>query len=129
MNDRVEVLTEQKPQSVEQRSEVLAARFTEIEATRVADAATVAGVKTGSWIHDIVIAALKAPVAARNTPQEDPLFTEIIAIRMLLTAALLAAADGRVLCPEGLHAVAGAISARKQAAARRVRSQHAVGTQ
>ena len=103
----------------EVRTESLATRFTHAEAATLRIAADSSGKPLREWMRDRLLAA------ARQREEDDPLFIELIALRMLLNSVLENLAGGRLLSPAAFSGLVSQIRARKRDTARKALAEYA----
>jgi hypothetical protein len=112
-----ERLTRSKGRS--SRNRMANARVTEAEQEELAAVAKSAGKALSEWAREVLLREARSPRA-------DALFTEIVAIRMLLNLVLKPLSCGEVLTPESFSAVLTNVRTTKHKAATDVMEQYAI---
>jgi len=103
----------------EVRTESLATRFTHAEAATLRIAADSSGKPLREWIRDRLLAA------ARDPEHDNPIFVELVALRMLLNSVLENLSGGQLLSPAAFSGLVSQIGVRKRDAARTVLAEYA----
>ena len=103
-------------QSRESRSESFATRFTRIELAVLSRAAAKDGLKVREWAREALLRE------ARRS--EDPLFTELIATRMILLNLLKPLAMGQVVTPEDFTRISATVRSDKRKVAQEIQQQY-----
>jgi hypothetical protein len=101
------------------RNRMANARVTEAEQEELAAVAKSAGKALSEWAREVLLREARSPRA-------DALFTEIVAIRMLLNLVLKPLSCGEVLTPESFSAVLTNVRTTKHKAATDVMEQYAI---
>jgi hypothetical protein len=112
-----ERLTRSKGRS--SRNRMANARVTEAEQEELAAVAKSAGKALSEWAREVLLREARSPRA-------DALFTEIVAIRMLLNLVLKPLSCGEVLTAESFSAVLTNVRTTKHKAATDVMEQYAI---
>jgi hypothetical protein len=115
--DLEERLTRSKGRS--SRNRMANARVTEAEQEELAAVAKSEGKALSEWAREVLLREARSPRA-------DALFTEIVAIRMLLNLVLKPLSCGEVLTPESFSAVLTNVRTTKHKAATDVMEQYAI---
>lgn len=76
------------------RSQSIAIRFTDEEAKRIADAAAKRGLTVREWAREVMLEA------AGSAQTDTPIFTELLALSMLMNGVPRELALGRTMTPE-----------------------------
>ena len=108
----------ERPQS---RSQSLATRFTESEVTALGSAAAVAGKTVRAWSRDVLLREAKRT-------QEDMLFTELIATRMILLNLLKPLAMGQPVTSEDFARISATVRNDKRKVAQEIQQQYLPAT-
>ncbi|GAA3767225.1 hypothetical protein GCM10022270_29560 [Terriglobus aquaticus] len=95
---------------------VAQARITEDEREQLLGAARAEGRALGEWAREVLLRA------ARRS--EDPLFTELIATRMILLNLLKPLAMGQVVTPEDFTRISATVRSDKRKVAQEIRQQY-----
>ena len=103
------------------RSQSVATRFTKAEEMLLAKAARESGKPLREWAREVLLRE-----AGRT--EEDALFTELVAMRVLLNNVLRPIALGQKMTAEGFNDVLAKVRTEKRTAAREVLQQY-VGTE
>ncbi len=103
-------------QNRESRSESFATRFTRNELTVLSRAAAKDGLKVREWAREALLRE------ARRS--EDPMFTELIATRMILLNLLKPLAMGQVVTPEDFTRISATVRSDKRKVAQEVQQQY-----
>ena len=103
-------------QSRESRSESFATRFTRSELSVLSRAAARDGLKVREWAREALLRE------ARRL--EDPLFTELIATRMILLNLLKPLAMGQVVTPEDFTRISATVRSDKRKVAEEIQQQY-----
>ena len=98
------------------RSESFATRFTRTELTVLSRAAAKDGMKVREWAREALLRE------ARRS--EDPLFTELIATRMILLNLLKPLAMGQVVTPEDFTRISATVRSDKRKVAQEIQQQY-----
>jgi hypothetical protein len=106
--------SDERPES---RSQSLATRFTESEVTALGNAAAAAGKTVRAWSRDVLLRE------ARRA-QEDMLFTELIATRMILLNLLKPLAMGQPVTPEDFARISATVRNDKRKVAQEIQQQY-----
>jgi hypothetical protein len=99
------------------RSQSIATRFTKAEESSLARAARKDGRPLREWAREVLLRE------ARRT-EDDALFTEVVAMRILLNNVLRPLALGQKMTPESFNDVLAKVRAEKRIAAREVMQQY-----
>ena len=102
----------------ESRSESLATRFTQSEVDALSKAAATAGKTLRAWSRDVLLRE-----ARRSS--DDPLFTELIATRMILLNLLKPLAMGQKVTPEDFTRISATVRSDKRKVAQEIQQQYA----
>ena len=103
-------------QGRDSRSESFATRFTKGELTMLSRAAAKEGMKVREWAREALLRE-----AHRS---EDPLFTELIATRMILLNLLKPLAMGQVVTPEDFARISATVRSDKRKVAQEIQQQY-----
>jgi hypothetical protein len=103
-------------QGRDSRSESFATRFTRTELAILSRAAAKDGLKVREWAREVLLRE-----AHRS---EDPLFTELIATRMILLNLLKPLAMGQVVTPEDFSRISAAVRSDKRKVAQEIQQQY-----
>ena len=103
-------------QGRDSRSESFATRFTRSELTILSRAAAKDGMKVREWAREALLRE------ARRS--EDPLFTELIATRMLLLNLLKPLAMGQVITSEDFLRISATVRSDKRKVAQEIQQQY-----
>ena len=103
-------------QGRDSRSESFATRFTRSELTILSRAAAKDGIKVREWAREALLRE------ARRS--EDPLFTELIATRMLLLNLLKPLAMGQVITSEDFSRISATVRSDKRKVAQEIQQQY-----
>jgi hypothetical protein len=98
------------------RSESFATRFTRTELAVLSRAAAKDGMKVREWAREALLRE------ARRS--EDPLFTELIATRMILLNLLKPLAMGQVVTPEDFTRISATVRSDKRKVAQEIQQQY-----
>ena len=101
----------------ESRSESLATRFTRSEVKALSKAAASAGKTVRAWSREVLLRE------ARRA-QEDMLFTELIATRMILLNLLKPLAMGKIVTPEDFVRISASVRSDKRKIAHEIQQQY-----
>jgi hypothetical protein len=104
------------------RIQSVATRFTEDEAALLTRVAQRDGKTLREWAREVLLRE------ARRT-DDDALFTEVVATRMLLNNVLLPLANGQKITPEGFVMIMAKVRTEKRKAAREVMQQYTAAEQ
>src|SRR5258708_28952864 len=104
------------------RIQSVATRFTEDEAALLTRVAQRDGKTLREWAREVLLRE------ARRT-DDDALFTEVIATRMLLNNVLMPLANGQKITPEGFAMIMAKVRTEKRKAAREVMQQYTAAEQ
>jgi hypothetical protein len=104
------------------RIQSVATRFTEDEAALLTRVAQRDGKTLREWAREVLLRE------ARRT-DDDALFTEVVATRMLLNNVLLPLANGQKITPEGFAMIMANVRTEKRKAAREVMQQYTAAEQ
>ena len=99
------------------RSESLATRFTQSEVSALRKAASATGKTVRAWSRDVLLRE------ARRT-QEDMLFTELIATRMILLNLLKPLAMGQQVTAEDFARISATVRSDKRKVAQEIQQQY-----
>ncbi|MDE3104858.1 MAG: hypothetical protein KGK08_06760 [Acidobacteriota bacterium] len=99
------------------RTESLATRFTEAEVSTLGNAAAAAGKTIRAWSRDVLLRE------ARRA-QEDMLFTELIATRMVLLNLLKPLAMGQPVTAEDFARITASVRNEKRKVAQEIQQQY-----
>ena len=105
-----------RSQSRPSRDCVAQARVTEDERNHLLKAARSEGRALGEWTREVLLRE------ARRT--EDPLFTELIATRMILLNLLKPLAMGQVVTPEDFSRISATVRSDKRKVAQEIQQQY-----
>jgi hypothetical protein len=103
-------------QGRDSRSESFATRFTRSELAILSRAAAKDGLKVREWAREALLRE------ARRA--EDPLFTELIATRMILLNLLKPLAMGQVVTPEDFTRISATVRSDKRKVAQEIQQQY-----
>jgi hypothetical protein len=103
-------------QGRDSRSESFATRFTRTELAVLSRAAANDGMKVREWAREVLLRE------ARRS--EDPLFTELIATRMILLNLLKPLAMGQVVTPEDFSRISATVRSDKRKVAQEIQQQY-----
>jgi hypothetical protein len=103
-------------QGRDSRSESFATRFTKTELAILSRAAAKDGLKVREWAREALLRE------ARRS--EDPLFTELIATRMILLNLLKPLAMGQVVTPEDFTRISATVRSDKRKVAQEIQQQY-----
>lgn len=103
-------------QGRDSRSESFATRFTRTELAVLSQAAAKDGMKVREWAREALLRE-----AHRS---EDPLFTELIATRMILLNLLKPLAMGQVVTPEDFTRISATVRSDKRKVAQEIQQQY-----
>jgi hypothetical protein len=103
-------------QGRDSRSESFATRFTRTELAILSRAAAKDGLKVREWAREALLRE------ARRS--EDPLFTELIATRMILLNLLKPLAMGQVVTPEDFTRISATVRSDKRKVAQEIQQQY-----
>ncbi len=103
-------------QGRDSRSESFATRFTRDELTVLSRAAAKDGLKVREWAREALLRE------ARRS--EDPLFTELIATRIILLNLLKPLAMGHVVTPEDFTRISATVRSDKRKVAQEIQQQY-----
>jgi hypothetical protein len=103
-------------QGRDSRSESFATRFTRTELAILSRAAAKDGLKVREWAREVLLRE------ARRS--EDPLFTELIATRMILLNLLKPLAMGQVVTPEDFTRISATVRSDKRKVAQEIQQQY-----
>ncbi len=103
-------------QGRDSRSESFATRFTRTELAILSRAAAKDGLKVREWAREVLLRE------ARRS--EDPLFTELIATRMILLNLLKPLAMGQVVTPEDFTRISATVRSDKRKVAHEIQQQY-----
>jgi hypothetical protein len=98
------------------RSESFATRFTRNELEILTRAAARDGMKVREWAREILL--------RESRRSEDPLFTELIATRMILLNLLKPLAMGQVVTPEEFARISATVRSDKRKVAQEIQLQY-----
>ena len=98
------------------RSESFATRFTRAELTVLSRAAAKDGMKVREWAREALL--------REASRAEDPLFTELIATRMILLNLLKPLAMGQVVTPEDFTRISATVRTDKRKVAQEIQQQY-----
>jgi len=98
------------------RSESFATRFTRNELAILTRAAAKDGMKVREWAREILL--------RESRRSEDPLFTELIATRMILLNLLKPLAMGQVVTPEEFARISAKVRSDKRRVAQEIQLQY-----
>jgi hypothetical protein len=101
----------------ESKTESFATRFTKSEVAALASAAAATGKTVRAWSRDVLLRE------ARRT-QEDMLFTELIATRMILLNLLKPLAMGRQVTSEDFARISATVRSDKRKVAQEIQQQY-----
>lgn len=104
-------------QKLESRSQSLATRFSKSEANALGTAAAAAGKTVRAWSRDVLLRE------ARRV-QEDMLFTELIATRMILLNLLKPLAMGQPITSEDFARISATVRNDKRKVAQEIQQQY-----
>ena len=102
------------------RSESFATRFTRAELTVLSRAAAKDGMKVREWAREALLRE------ARRA--DDPMFTELIATRMILLNLLKPLAMGQVVTPEDFTRISATVRSDKRKVAQEIQQQYTKAT-
>jgi hypothetical protein len=108
--------TDGSRQGRDSRSESFATRFTRNELAILSRAAAKDGLKVREWAREVLLRE------ARRA--EDPLFTELIATRMILLNLLKPLAMGQVVTPEDFTRISATVRSDKRKVAQEIQQQY-----
>ncbi len=103
-------------QGRDSRSESFATRFTRTELAILSRAAAKDGLKVREWAREALLRE------ARRS--EDPLFTELIATRMILLNLLKPLAMGQIVTPEDFTRISATVRSDKRKVAQEIQQQY-----
>ncbi len=100
------------------------AKFTKHERKLVTEFARSQGIARGQWMRDVVLREIRN-VSWREAPRaDDPMFTELIATRMILLNLLKPLAMGQVVTPEDFSRISAAVRSDKRKVAQEIQQQY-----
>jgi hypothetical protein len=102
----------------ENRSCIIASRFTPTEEKELKDAAARTGKFTGEWARGALLAA------AKSEDTQRAVITELTALRMLMNTVLRSVATGEIVTPESYAQILAEVRNTKHEAARDVLNQY-----
>ena len=108
----------QQQRGREARSESLATRFTRAEQTVLENAAAANGKTLREWSRDVLLREARAS-------RTDPLFTEVVALRMMLNNLLRPLSCGETITADDFNAHMAEIRTTKKKVARDILQQYA----
>ena len=108
--------TSESRQGRDSRSKSFATRFTASELAMLTRAAGKDGMKVREWAREALLRE------ARRS--EDPLFTELIATRMILLNLLKPLAMGQVVTPEDFSRISATVRSDKRKVAQEIQQQY-----
>lgn len=100
------------------RTSVVATRFTKEEAELITKAAAQRGVTPREWARDVMLRA------ACTTPTDRAVFTELTALRLLMTNVLRPLALGETLTAKDFQAITAGVRKDKHDAAQQLLAQY-----
>lgn len=100
------------------RGKSIATRFTDEESKAIAAAAAARGVTVREWAREVMLQA------AGGAQTDLPVFTEVIALRLLMNNVLRPLALGQTLTPADFQAILAGVRKDKHDAARDVLKQY-----
>jgi hypothetical protein len=103
-------------QGRDSRSESFATRFTKTELAILSRAAAKDGLKVREWAREVLLREAHRA--------EDPLFTELIATRMILLNLLKPLAMGQVVTPEDFTRISATVRSDKRKVAQEIQQQY-----
>ncbi|MGI4827176.1 MAG: plasmid mobilization protein [Janthinobacterium lividum] len=100
------------------RTRSIASRFTPEEEQELTRASQSAGMYTAEWARDVLLRE------ARTKPTEAAVFTELVALRMLLNSVLRPIALGQKMTPEAYAQVLAEVRTQKHNGAKDMLAQY-----
>ena len=99
------------------------AKFTKHERKLVTEFARSQGTARGQWMRDVILREIRD--VSREAPRaDDPMFTELIATRMILLNLLKPLAMGQVVTPEDFSRISAAVRSDKRKVAQEIQQQY-----
>ena len=100
------------------------AKFTKNERQLVTEFARSRGFSRGQWMRDIILREVRDFSLREAHRADDPMFTELIATRMILLNLLKPLAMGQVVTPEDFSRISATVRSDKRKVAQEIQQQY-----
>jgi hypothetical protein len=100
------------------------AKFTKQERKSVTEFARSQGISRGQWMRDVILREIRDVSLREAGRADDPLFTELIATRMILLNLLKPLAMGQVLTQEDFSLISATVRSDKRKIAQEIQQQY-----
>jgi hypothetical protein len=115
-------------QVTEQRAEhrvfPVTAKFTKHERKLVTEFARSQGIARGQWMRDVILREIRDVSLREAHRADDPIFTELIATRMILLNLLKPLAMGQIVTPEDFSRISATVRSDKRKVAQEIQQQY-----
>ena len=100
------------------------AKFTKHERKLVTEFARSQGTARGQWMRDVILREIRDVSSRGVRSADDPMFTELIATRMILLNLLKPLAMGQVVTPEDFSRISATVRSDKRKVAQEIQKQY-----
>ena len=100
------------------------AKLTKHERQLVTEFARSQGIARGQWMRDIILREIRDVSLREAHRADDPMFTELIATRMILLNLLKPLAMGQVVTPEDFSRISATVRSDKRKVAQEIQQQY-----
>jgi hypothetical protein len=104
------------------------AKFTKDERKLVTEFARSQGIARGQWMRNIVLREIRDASLREAHRTNDPMFTELIATRMILLNLLKPLAMGQLVTPEDFSRISATVRSDKRKVAQEIQKQYTTAT-
>ena len=115
-------------QVTEQRAEhrvfPVTAKLTKHERKLVTEFARFQGIARGQWMRDVILREIRDVSLREAHRADDPMFTELIATRMILLNLLKPLAMGQIVTPEDFSRISATVRSDKRKVAQEIQQQY-----
>lgn len=100
------------------------AKLTKHERKLVTEFARSQGIARGQWMRDVILREIRDVSLREARSGDDPMFTELIATRMILLNLLKPLAMGQVVTPEDFSRISATVRSDKRKVAQEIQKQY-----
>jgi hypothetical protein len=111
-------------QRAEHRVFPVTAKFTKHERKLVTEFARSQGIARGQWMRDVILREIRDVSLREAHRADDPMFTELIATRMILLNLLKPLAMGQIVTPEDFSRISATVRSDKRKVAQEIQQQY-----
>jgi hypothetical protein len=104
------------------------AKFTKQERMLVTEFARSQGISRGQWMRDVILREIRDVSLRESGRADDPLFTELIATRMILLNLLKPLAMGQVVTQEDFSRISATVRSDKRKIAQEIQQQYIIAS-